>query len=202
MITIIDAGIGNLGSVGNMIRKVGGTSRMATDAEGIAAAEKLILPGVGAFGHGMERLRAAGMADAIIERARAGTPLLGICLGMQLLAKDSEEDAVPGLGLIDAHIRRFSFPPDRPMAIPHVGWNEVVVARPNPLIVGGDELPRFYFTHSFHAYCERQDDELATATYGYPFTAAFGRDNVYGVQFHPEKSHKYGMELIRRFLQL
>lgn len=202
MITIIDAGIGNLGSVGNMIRKVGGASRMATDAAGIAAAEKLILPGVGAFGHGMERLHQAGLVDAIREKARGGTPLLGICLGMQLLARDSEEDAVPGLGLVDAHIRRFSFPAGQTMAIPHVGWNDVMASRPNPLIENSSEPPRFYFTHSYHAYCERPEDELATATYGYPFTAAFGRDNVYGVQFHPEKSHKFGMELIRRFVRL
>lgn len=202
MITIIDCGIGNLGSVENMIRKVGGASARATDAAGIRGAEKLILPGVGAFGHGMEQLRKHGVVDAIVEKASAGTPLLGICLGMQLLARDSEEDAVPGLGLVDAHIRRFAFPADSTIAIPHVGWSEVTTTRPNPLISSEVGTPRFYFTHSFHARCERPEDELARATYGYEFTAAYNHGSVYGVQFHPEKSHKFGMDLIRRFIEL
>ena len=202
MITVIDAGIGNLGSVQNMIRKVGGTTTRASDAAGVHAAEKLILPGVGAFGHGMEQLHSHGVVNAIIEKARGGTPLLGICLGMQLLAKDSEEDDVPGLGLVDAHIRRFAFPPEAPMVIPHVGWCDVTPRHANPLITDETKTPRFYFTHSFHAQCERDEDELATATYGYPFTAAYRHGNVFGVQFHPEKSHKFGMDLIRRFASL
>ena len=201
MVTIIDCGMGNMGSVLNMVRKVGGTGKMAVEADEILRAEKLILPGVGSFGYGMEQLRKRDLTSVIAEKAAAGTPILGICLGMQLLAAGSEEADVTGLGLIDAHIKRFSFPADSP-PIPHVGWRDVVVAKDNPLLSNGGEPQRFYFTHSYHAVCSRAEDVLATTTYGYEFTAAFARGNIYGVQFHPEKSHRFGMALIRNFLKL
>jgi glutamine amidotransferase len=202
MITIIDYGTGNLGSVRNMIRKVGGTSVIASDAASIASAEKLILPGVGAFDYGMQQLARLDLVRAIQDKAASGTPVLGICLGMQLLASRSEEGDVPGLGLVDAQIRRFAFPPDAPLAIPHVGWNELAVVRDNPLVSAADGTTRFYFTHSFHAVCDHPEDELATTRYGYPFTAVYGRGNVFGVQFHPEKSHRFGMHLMRQFVGL
>lgn len=204
MITIIDYGMGNLGSVRNMIRKVGGSAALAADVESIAAAEKLILPGVGAFDYGMQQLAKLGLINVIREKAASGTPLLGICLGMQLLASCSEEGNVSGLGLVDAQIRRFVFSSDKPIAIPHVGWSDVRVLRDNPLISPDDEggAPRFYFTHSFHAVCDDPQEELATAQYGYPFTAVYSRDSVFGVQFHPEKSHRFGMNLMRKFVAL
>lgn len=202
MITIIDYGMGNLGSVSNMVRKVGGSSVLTSDPKRIAAAERLILPGVGAFDYGMQQLKRLDLISVIREKAAGGTPLLGICLGMQLLASGSEEGDARGLNLVDAEIRRFAFPGDAQLAIPHVGWNEVCVVKENPLLSMQDVALRFYFTHSYHAVCANPPDVIATARYGYAFTAAYSRDNVYGTQFHPEKSHRFGMQLIRNFTNL
>lgn len=202
MITIIDYGMGNLGSVSNMVRKVGGSSLTTSDPKRIAAAEKLILPGVGAFDYGMQQLKKLDLITVITEQAASGTPLLGICLGMQLLASGSEEGDVRGLDLMNAEIRKFAFSADAQLAIPHVGWNEVCVVKENPLLSMQDAALRFYFTHSYHAECADPQDVIATALYGYPFTAAYSRGNVYGTQFHPEKSHRFGMQLIRNFTNL
>lgn len=201
MITIIDYGIGNLNSVANMIRHVGGRCRVARDPEEIGSAEKLILPGVGAFDSGMEALHARGILDALSAAVlRREVPVLGICLGMQLMTKKSGEGKLPGLGWLDAEVRKFSFGPNG-LKVPHMGWNTVTVPRANPLI-RSEEEQRFYFVHSYHVVCNDEKDVAATCRYGYDFVAAFAHRNIFGVQFHPEKSHRFGMSLMKRFVEM
>jgi len=202
MLVIIDYGLGNLASALNMIHKVGGNAIISGDPNNLLSASKLILPGVGSFDHGVNQLEALGLFPVIKEMAAKGIPILGICLGMQLLANWSEEGRLNGLGLIDAEFKRFSFETKSPLRIPHVGWNHVRVQKNNPLIPNDGREQRFYFTHSYHAVCAKAADILSTTEYGYPFASAFCRNNVFGVQFHPEKSHRFGMELIKNFLEL
>lgn len=199
MITIVDYNMGNLGSIRNMLKKIGVDCEVTADPSRIAAATQLILPGVGAFDAGMENLHRSGLVPLLNERVReAGVPILGICLGMQLMTKGSEEGFLPGLGWVDARTRRFQ-PRDPALKVPHMGWNRVAVARPSPLV---DELPveaRFYFVHSYYISCANEDDVLLRTTHGEEFTSAFEHGNVSGVQFHPEKSHRFGMQLLRNF---
>ena len=202
MIVIVDYGAGNLASVRNMIRKVGGDANISGHPEDIASATKLLLPGVGAFDYGMGKLRELGLIGPLLERAQAGVPMLGICLGMQLLSKGSEEGETPGLGLIAARFRRFVPDKEARLRVPHVGWNTVNVIRPNPLLPSADEEQRFYFVHSYYAECENDEDRISTTNYGVEFTSAYGGGNVLGCQFHPEKSHKFGMALMKRFLEV
>jgi len=202
LIIIVDYGLGNLGSVLNMVHKVGGRARVSSDAKDILNSSKIILPGVGSFWHGISRLRSLKLVSAIQMEASRGTPILGICLGMQLLSMRSEEGWENGLGLIDAEVKRFSFEGKEAFRVPHVGWNSVRVERENPLIPIDGSEQRFYFSHSYHAVCKRKEDIFATTEYGYVFTSAYFRDNVYGVQFHPEKSHRFGMDLMKRFVEL
>ena len=203
MLTIIDYGLGNLNSVTNMIRHVGGTCRVTGDPGELADAEKLILPGVGAFDRGMEALRGTGIADAlsvaVLERKK---PILGICLGMQLMANRSGEGSLPGLGWLDAEVRKFCFLAQSELKIPHMGWNTVSIIKTNPLIDSSMGQLRFYFVHSYHMACTDSADVLATAHHGLDFCAAFQKNNIFGVQFHPEKSHRFGMALMKRFLEL
>lgn len=202
MIVIVDYGAGNLASVRNMIRKVGGDAIISNQLGDVASANKLLLPGVGAFDYGMGKLNELGLAAPLRERAQAGVPLLGICLGMQLLSNGSDEGDLPGLGLIPARFRQFI--PDRNarLRVPHVGWNTVNVLRENPILPLAGEEQRFYFVHSYYAECERCEDRIATTTYGVDFTSTYGRGNVLGCQFHPEKSHRFGMALMKRFLEI
>jgi glutamine amidotransferase len=202
MIVIVDYGMGNLGSMANMLRKVGANAAVSSDAEVIARAERLVIPGVGAFDAGMRALAERGLEPVLRERVAAGTPTLGVCLGMQLFARGSEEGRLPGLGWIDAHARRFR--PDAavpPLKVPHMGWNGVRPLREHPLFAGMPEEMRFYFVHSYHVVCDDAESALAHAEYGGDFVAAVARDNVVGVQFHPEKSHRFGMQLLRNFAE-
>jgi imidazole glycerol-phosphate synthase subunit HisH len=199
---IVDYGSGNPASVLNMVRKVGGSATISRDPQVMADATKLILPGVGAFDHGVERMRELGLFDPFKAKASSGVPVLGICVGAQLLGTGSEEGRLPGLGLVDVSMKKFVAPPGTDLRIPHVGWNTVSVEKANPLIPQTGEEQRFYFTHSFHPVCASPADVLAKAEYGYGFAAAFSHGNVYGVQFHPEKSHRFGMALIKNFLDL
>ncbi len=202
MVIVVDFGLGNIASVVNMIGKAGGIAIISTKREDILAASRIILPGVGAFDHGIEQLHALNLFSAIQEKASKNTPLLGICLGMQLLGNRSGEGRLNGLGLIDAEFKRFSFENKRMYRVPHVGWNDVLVEKVSPLLPkNGGEL-RFYFTHSYHAVCKNDEDILTTTEYGYRFTSAYCRKNVFGVQFHPEKSHRFGMALFQKFLEL
>lgn len=204
MITIVDYGIGNLGSIINMFRKVGVEAKVAADAKVIAGARKLVLPGVGSFDRGMRELRRSGL-DEVIQRRVVddGVPILGVCLGMQLLAQRSEEGSEPGLGWIDAEVARLqpSAGPDR-LPVPHMGWNRLELVRPHPLFEGLEMDARYYFVHSYHVVCRDPAVPLTWTSYGQRFTSSVATRNVMGVQFHPEKSHRFGMRLFRNFAAL
>lgn len=200
MIAIVDYGLGNLGSIANMLRRLGVDGSVTRDPGVIIEADQLILPGVGAFDNGMSNLRNLGLLDVLNARVLdAKVPVLGICLGAQLMTAGSEEGQEKGLGWIDADTVKFKT--DATKKIPHMGWSDVHPKKANPL-VGLEEESRFYFVHSYHFACRHSDDILGTASYGYEFTAAFSRGNVFGVQFHPEKSHRFGMALLTRFAGL
>lgn len=201
MIAIVDYGMGNLASVCNMLRAVGSDAVVTSDAAQIRAAEKLILPGVGAFDAGMRNLAGRGLIDALQEAvARRRVPILGICLGMQLMCARSEEGTSAGLGWIDADVERFRPTEGSSLKVPHMGWNTLDVVKPNPLIEAVAEQ-RFYFVHSYRVVCRRPQDVIATSHHGQDFVAAFGVGNVLGVQFHPEKSHRFGRHLMQGFAE-
>ncbi len=202
MIVIIDYGIGNLGAVSNMLRKIGAEVIVSSSITDIEDADKLILPGVGAFDNGMRRLKELGF-DQVLSRKvlNEKTPILGICLGMQLFTKRSEEGDFPGLGWIDGETVRFRFEDDqRNLKVPHIGWNTVTMDKSSCMFDGIQEEPRFYFVHSYHVVCNNQKDVLTRTTYGYEFVSAIQTDNIIGVQFHPEKSHKFGLQLLKNFI--
>jgi glutamine amidotransferase len=203
MIIIVDYGMGNLGSILNMLKKVGvpnaGVSSLPRDIE---QADKLILPGVGAFDTGMQQLRETGLIDLLNEKVlSARTPTLGVCLGMQLLTKFSEEGQLPGLGWIDAETVRFRFDKKTGLKIPHMGWNTVKVCQPGTLFRDMYDEPRFYFVHSFHVVSHNPDDVVAVTEYGYEFASVVQHGHIMAAQFHPEKSHKFGMKLYRNFVE-
>lgn len=203
MITVIDYGAGNIGSVLNMIKHVGGLATVARDAAGVLSAEKILLPGVGSFDNAMTRLNALNLVEPLKQRAKDGVPFLGICLGMQLLADASEEGEMTGLGLIPGRVRRFRFEGETShLKIPHMGWNRATPVAPHPLTQGLGPDARFYFVHSFYFDCESPEDALLQSVYGQSFTSGVQRGNVMGLQFHPEKSHRYGMQLIKNFVGL
>jgi len=201
MITIIDYGMGNLGSIRNMLKKIGADSEITAEPARIAAATKLVLPGVGAFDAGMENLDKSGLVPLLNERVRRDeVPVLGICLGMQLMTHSSSEGERPGLGWVDAKAVRF-VPADATLKVPHMGWNIARPVRDDALLEGLPRESRFYFVHSYYVACERREDVLLTTFYGADFDSGFRRGNVWGVQFHPEKSHRFGMHLMRNFAE-
>lgn len=202
MIVIVDYGVGNLASVYNMLKRLGIKSTISSDASVIESASKLILPGVGSFDVGMRNLAQRGLIEVLGARVLTqGVPILGICLGMQLLSLSSEEGLLPGLGWINAHTRKFSASANEaPIRIPHMGWNSVAISDESCVLTR--ELPaepRFYFVHSYHVVCSNKGDVLGITHYGHAFTSMVHRRNIYGAQFHPEKSHKFGMALLSNF---
>lgn len=198
-VVIADYGMGNIQSIANMVRKAGGNAQISADPEVLARAGKLILPGVGAFDKGMAALAQTGIKAAIYEAANRGAGLLGICLGMQLLMDGSEEGDIPGLGLVPGKVCRF--PSGTGLKVPHMGWNRVQPTKNSALFSRQDQdVSRFYFVHSYFASCAEDSDIAAITHYGFDFVSAFSRKNIHGVQFHPEKSHKFGLELFRRFM--
>jgi len=201
MISIVNYGVSNVGSMLNMMRKLGVPAETISTPEEIERAEKIILPGIGAFDHGMKALMEMNLAEPLKVRVRAGVPLLGVCLGMQMLATGSEEGSLTGLGLIEGRCMRFFPDGQARIRIPHMGWNELAVRRECSLLEGLQRA-RFYFVHSYHFVCHDPSDELASSRYGIDFTAAVQRGNVWGVQFHPEKSHRFGMALLKNFAAL
>jgi glutamine amidotransferase len=203
MITIVDYGTGNLASIANMLKRVGCESLITSDAARIAEASKLILPGVGAFDTGMRNLNDLNLIEVLNEKAmREKIPVLGICLGMQLFVRGSEEGDLPGLGWVEGRVVRFkSETPAGRLKIPHMSWNLIEVARQSRLFADMYDGPRFYFAHSYHVRPDRPEDVLARTTYGYAFASALEKDNIVGVQFHPEKSHKFGMRLLKSFVE-
>lgn len=199
-IAIVDYGMGNLHSVSKAIERLGYKSFVTNDAEQILAAESVILPGVGAFGDAMEHLRSSGM-DAVVQQVAAGEqPLLGICLGMQLLFSSGEEYGVhEGLDIIPGSVVRFE--PREGYKVPHMGWNRLNFLRDDSPLLEGLEEGHVYFVHSYHALVEQNNDLIAVTDYGYPVTAIVGKGNVFGMQFHPEKSGELGMRLLANFLK-
>lgn len=203
MIYIINYGVGNLSSIANIIKKVGGESQIINDVSLLKTAKKIILPGVGAFDHGMEKLAEQGWIDGLNDAVLIRKiPVLGICLGMQLLCKSSEEGVLPGLGWIDAEVKKFNFPEGSDLKIPHMGWNTVKVKSENPLIKDTEEEQRFYFVHSYRVVCKNPEDTLSTTNYGGEFTSSLRHDNILGAQFHPEKSHRFGMSFLKNFIDI
>ena len=202
MIVIIDYGLGNIGSMANMLKKAGASAVVSSDQALIGEADRLILPGVGAFDSGMGNLCDRGLISVLNRKVLdAKTPVMGVCLGMQLLGKRSEEGAAPGLGWIDCESVRFRFDHDeKGLRIPHMGWNELNIACTHPLFTGLEQENRFYFVHSYHVVCSDGADVLARTEYGFPFVSAVKRGNILGVQFHPEKSHRFGMQLLKNFV--
>jgi glutamine amidotransferase len=202
-VTIIDYGVGNLGSIQNMLLKLGANSEIASDVSSIERARKIILPGVGAFDAGIAQLNQSGLRPAldaaVLQRL---VPIAGICLGMQLMTEGSEEGVLPGLGWVQGKTIKFVPSPNETMKVPHMGWSNVTKAKQSPVFEFLEGEPRFYFVHSYHVNCRNREDVLLTAKYGSVcFDAAFERENILGFQFHPEKSHQFGMTLLKAFLE-
>lgn len=203
MLVIVDYGIGNLASVHNMFKKIGVKEVVVSGDENIIAkASKILLPGVGAFDAGMSNLESSGLIQTLNQKALIEkVPVLGICLGMQLLTKRSEEGLKNGLGWIDAETLKFNPEPELKLKVPHMGWNYIKVQRQNPLIAL-DAKHRFYFVHSYYVKCFDESQSVATSNFGFDFTCMVNKDNIFGAQFHPEKSLKFGMKLLENFAKL
>jgi len=201
MIAIVDYDIGNLSAVSNMIRYLGGNSQITRKSSDLENAEKIILPGNGAFDACVRNLRATGMLPTLERRVLIDkVPLLGICVGAQMLGETSEEGVEKGLGWLDMRVRKF--PKITGLPLPHMGWSMVSTKVQSPIVF--DQMAddtRFYFVHSYYMDPKRSEDILLEASYGVKFAAAVGRDNIIGVQFHPEKSHRFGKQMLARFLE-
>ena len=203
MIKIVDYGLGNILAFQNMYKRLNVDVSVARTAGELADASRIILPGVGAFDHAMELLDASGMHpmldELVLERR---IPVLGICVGMQILARASDEGRLGGLGWIDARVRSFGALKNDDLLLPHMGWNDVRPVTPTALFEGLRPEGRFYFLHSYFFECEREQDVAARTTYGVDFACSVQAGNIYGVQFHPEKSHHFGAQLLKNFAEL
>jgi imidazole glycerol-phosphate synthase subunit HisH len=204
MITIINYGLGNIRAFANVYKRLNIPVGIASRAQDLEGASKLIVPGVGAFDHAMELLNGSGMREALDDMAlRQAVPILGVCVGMQILAGSSEEGRLSGLGWIEGRVRRFDEDTlHQPPRLPHMGWNDVVPKSGARLFSGLERDSRFYFLHSYYFDCASNDNVLATSEYGIAFGCAVRSNNIYGVQFHPEKSHDYGVRLLKNFAEL
>jgi glutamine amidotransferase len=202
MITIIDYGVGNLSSIRNMLKRLGTESKISTSLFDIEHADKLILPGVGSFDYGMTQLKNSGLLDILNKRVLVDkVPILGICLGVQLMMEGSEEGNMQGLGWIKGKTIAFDKTQLSPnQKIPHMGWNQVKEFEGSSLFNGMYAEPRFYFVHSYHLKATWPEDVLLKTNYGYDFAAGIESGNILGVQFHPEKSHKFGMKIFENFI--
>ena len=205
MITIVDYGLGNLGSIKNMLRKLGYTSEISSDYEKIKMASKIILPGVGSFDTGMSQLKSMGVINLLNKKAFVEKiPILGICLGAQLMCQSSEEGVLHGLGWFEADVLSFNrkFGKGKGLTVPNMGWRDVTIYKESSLTSNLPMNPRFYFVHSFFISTKNNDEIIMTAMYGLTFAVFLQRQNIFGVQFHPEKSHKYGFRLLQNFAEL
>lgn len=200
MITIVDYKVGNLGSIQNMLKKIGTPSEITCDPNKISSATKLILPGVGAFDSGIENLKKYNLWSVLNEKVMTEKiPVLGICLGSQLLCESSEEGKEKGFGWIKAKVKKFEFE-NKSFKVPHIGWNYTTLQKNSKLFEDMYEDPKFYFVHSF--YMDVKDDSSLTKTkYNFNFDSSVEKDNIIGVQFHPEKSHKFGIKLLENFVK-
>lgn len=203
MIVIVDYGVGNLASVLNMFKKIGVKKVMVSgDKDVILNATKILLPGVGAFDAGMNNLESSGLIPILNKKVlQEKVPVLGICLGMQLLTKRSDEGVKNGLGWIDAETIKFNLDPSLKLKVPHMGWNYINVKMSNPLINMGTKN-RFYFVHSYYVKCVDDSQSIATSNFGIDFTCIVNKENIFGAQFHPEKSLKFGMQILENFVKL
>ena len=201
MIVIVDYGVGNLNSIANMLKKAGVREKISGDKNQVAAADKLLLPGMGNFDNCMQKLSDSGLMDEINKKVfEEKVPILGICVGLQMMMENSEEGEMPGLGWIKGKTIRFKKElVDAGLKIPNMGWREIKVDKSSKLTTDFDSDARFYFAHSYHVLPDDRSDILIEANYGYDFTAAIEHENIIGVQFHPEKSHRFGFNLLKNF---
>jgi len=203
MIAIINYGMGNLGSIKRKMDIMGFKSMITSDQANIKTSNKIILPGVGHFAKAVSEIKKRGLWDLISDQVIIEKkPILGICLGMQLMVRHSEEGETDGFEWIDANVIRFKVSDTRKFKVPHMGWNTTKQVKDSPLFEKINLDSEFYFVHSYHVQCNNPEDILAETTYDYPFTAAFQKENIFGVQFHPEKSHDAGETLLRNFVNL
>lgn len=204
MISIVDYGLGNIRAFQNMYKRMNVDAVAVRTADELRAAKRIVLPGVGAFDHAMELLDASGMRETLDEMVlEKGVPVIGVCVGMQILAESSEEGTRPGLGWIKGTVRHFRSAPEAAgMMLPHMGWNDVEPKPGEALFKGLADEARFYFLHSFFFDCADPADAAARAEYGLDFACAVRRDAIHGVQFHPEKSHHFGAQLLKNFAEL
>ena len=203
MITIIDYGMGNLGSIVNTLRRIGVSGKVTSDSNDVRTADKIILPGVGSFNKGMENLKSAGLVPALEEQVLENdVPILGICLGMQLFSDRSEEGDARGLGWIKADTVRFHFESNGSrLKIPHMGWNSVISTE-DPLLANVTPDDRFYFVHSYHIAQIEEELVIGTTLYGYEFPSVIRQGTIYGIQCHPERSHSSGIRVLKNFMDL
>jgi glutamine amidotransferase len=204
MIAIIDYGLGNVRAFANVYHNLNIPVIIAKNAEALVPATKLLLPGVGSFDYAMQRLNDSGMLEVINQKVlKEKVPVLGICVGMQIMSLKSEEGILPGLGWINGEVKKIAFPTQRGnMRIPHMGWNNIEPLNNSKLFSGFDKESRFYFLHSYCIKCSNPSDAIATTQYGVEFESAVNNYNIYGVQFHPEKSHQWGIRLLENFAKI
>jgi glutamine amidotransferase len=204
MITIVDYGLGNISAFVNVYKRLNIDVSIAKNADDLKNSSKVILPGVGNFDNAMTLLEQSGMRETLNQLALGKRiPILGVCVGMQMLAHSSEEGNSPGLSWVEGQVRAFkSLAPESNLPVPHMGWNDVLPVASNKLFDRLESGARFYFLHSYYFHCDRREDVLATCSYGGDFNCALNVNNLYGVQFHPEKSHHYGTRLLKNFAEL
>lgn len=203
MIHIVDYGAGNLGSIQNMLKRIGETAVFVNDSDSLSQAEKIILPGVGHFDYGMSQLKNSGLVEILNHKViEEKVPVLGICLGAQMMCKSSEEGSLGGLGWFDADVKLFNFDNQKSLRVPHMGWNYVSQKKQSKIFPESETEKKFYFVHKYHMVANDDDMVLMETEYGYNFVSALEKNNIYALQFHPEKSHKFGMELFRNFVNL
>lgn len=203
MIVVIDYGAGNIGSIINMLKRLGVQVEASSNPEVISRAAKLILPGVGSFDYGMNKLIESGLIDILNRKVLVEkTPILGICLGVQLMTKGSEEGTIPGLSWFNAKSVKFDLKEhDSRLKIPHMGWSDTFLKKESKFFNSDDEEYRYYYVHSYHLVAEDEEDILTTCKYGYEFVSGLEKENITGLQFHPEKSHKFGMRILKNFIE-
>ena len=200
-ISVVDIGVGNIRSIWTSLQRLGAVLALATSPAEVCEAERLVLPGVGHFGSAMTKLKSHGFGDALNEAVRVRQiPVLGICLGLQLMANSSEEAEAPGLGWLDARVVRLQVPDRARLKVPQIGWNTLTRAGPGRLLRGADPLAEYYFSHSYHLDCADPRIVVASTDYGTQFASVIEQDNLFGTQFHPEKSHAAGQVVLRNFL--
>ena len=203
MIGIIDYGVGNIKAFANIYKNLNIPFKIVKDISGFENITKLILPGVGSFDHAMISLQNSGMKEKLDELVlEKKIPVIGICVGMQMLAKSSEEGTLNGLGWIDGIVKKFDKSKIKNAPLPHMGWNNLIMEKKNKIFDNLEENPRYYFLHSYYFECENKEDVIATATYGEKFDCMINHKNIYGIQCHPEKSHHNGMQLLKNFGEL